>query len=184
MTRFGSRRRFGCSNSSGFTLIELLIVVAIIGVIAAIAVPSLLKARISADEAGAIAALRAINSAQSAYASSAGNGGYAVTLVTLSQACPNSSNGFIGPDLAQDPVVRNGYRLTLAASASSVAAPADCNGVTTRTGFYTTATPVTGGVTGHSAYASSTSSVVFLDRSGVPPTEAAMALGGGGEVAQ
>ena len=53
----------------GFSLIELLIVVAIILVIAALAVPSLVKARISANESGTIGDTRTVISAQAAYAS-------------------------------------------------------------------------------------------------------------------
>ena len=50
-------------TNKGFSLIELLIVVAIILLIAAIAVPSLLRARIAANETSAAAAIRTITSA-------------------------------------------------------------------------------------------------------------------------
>lgn len=40
-------------RENGFTLIEPLVVAAIIGILLAIAIPSLLKARISANEANA-----------------------------------------------------------------------------------------------------------------------------------
>ncbi len=55
-------------REQGFSLIELLIVVAIIAIIAAIAVPSMLQARMAANESGAIQGCRTVGSAEVAYA--------------------------------------------------------------------------------------------------------------------
>jgi prepilin-type N-terminal cleavage/methylation domain-containing protein len=55
-------------KEQGFSLIELLIVVAIIAIIAAIAVPSMLTARMAANESGAIQGCRTIGSAEVAFA--------------------------------------------------------------------------------------------------------------------
>jgi prepilin-type N-terminal cleavage/methylation domain-containing protein len=55
-------------KEQGFSLIELLIVVAIIAIIAAIAVPSMLQARMAANESGAVQGCRTIGSAEVAYA--------------------------------------------------------------------------------------------------------------------
>lgn len=73
-------------RENGFTLIELLIVVALILIIAAIAVPSLVTAKINADETSAVASIRAINQAELQY--QAAYGGYAATLANLGGADP------------------------------------------------------------------------------------------------
>ena len=75
-------------SPAGFTLIELLIVVAIIGIIAAIAIPSLLRARVSANESATLGDIRTLVSAQAAY--HAANGGFYGPTVCL--VAPFSAN--------------------------------------------------------------------------------------------
>jgi prepilin-type N-terminal cleavage/methylation domain-containing protein len=84
-------------KEQGFSLIELLIVVAIIAIIAAIAVPSMLQARMAANESGAIQGCRTVGSAEVAYAA-INNQSYASkdTLVTGGFLDSRFTNGFSG----------------------------------------------------------------------------------------
>jgi prepilin-type N-terminal cleavage/methylation domain-containing protein len=176
-------RRTAEERERGFTLIELLVVVAIVGTVGAIAIPALLRAKITANETAVLGSMRAVNSGQAAYASASPDGGYAVDLATLASPCPGNSQGFISSDLASDPSQKSGYFVALGPGTVGPGRP-DCNGKATSLGYYLTAVPVSSGLTGHRAFASTSPGVIYFDPNGVAPTEAQMKPGGGAQPIQ
>ncbi|HEY1262329.1 MAG TPA: prepilin-type N-terminal cleavage/methylation domain-containing protein [Terriglobales bacterium] len=158
-------------REQGFSLIELLIVVAIILIIAAIAIPSLLRARIAANEASAASSVRQISRAEVAYYAAYPDKGYADALANLAgpviNCQPSVNTGcMLDPSLSSG--VKSGYQF--AATGAVPSGPIN-------TAFVVGASPVTFNGTGTREFCS-VSDGVLRAQNGVdgdpPPSDVAM----------
>jgi type IV pilus assembly protein PilA len=143
--------------------VGLPVVVAVIGIIAAIAIPSLLRARVSANEAQNIGDIRAVISAQMAYQASSGGRFDPLNCLENPSSCISGYSGpvFLSPEAVQ--TERAGYRRTFEVGPGGLS-------------FTYVVVPITPNTTGIRSFCGDSSGLICFTNGARPNTNAGQCL--------
>ncbi len=136
-------------GGGGGGIVSLLAVVAMIGIIAAIAIPSLLRARVSANEAAAVGDVRSLVDAETSFARQHGRFTSLACLAAQPSCLSRAANPPSLPAVFASSDVRRGYRFQLQLDTERAAA------------FSYTAVPVTAGETGVRSFCADGSGTIY-----------------------
>ena len=154
--------------------LSLLVAIPLAGIVAAIAIPSLLRARVAANEAATIGDIRTVISAEAAYQSATGGDYGAAGMPGRSprRACPRYSGpAFLDAELASAADVKNGYRRTFhrgSADLRSLEAPGRAGSARGLRTFAYVAVPETTGKTGVRGFCGDSTGRICFTTTGRP----------------
>ena len=149
--------------------LSLLIVIPL-GIIAAIAIPSLMRARVSANEAGTIGDIRTVMSAEAAYQSASGGYYGPPQCLSAPTTCLPAYSGptFLDSQLASG-TVKSGYRRTFHAGPVAPAVPGPPAPTESLESFAYTAVPVERGKTGTRGFCGDSTGRICFTTDGSAP---------------
>ena len=155
-------------KQKGFSLIELLIVVAIILIIAAIAIPSLMRARIAANESAMVGDIRTVISAEAMFQSAAGHyGNLSACLNTPNSCWPAAGSIAMVDTVLATRATKNGF--TPQFHDGPTTAPMPPTGSNLIEGYDYGGTPAVIGRTGYKGFAGDASAVICYSADGSYP---------------
>lgn len=158
------------NDARGFSMVELMMVMGLVCVLTAIAMPTVMRARMTGNEASAVGSVRTIMAAQQTYSASCMAGAFAVTLDDLAKPAPGNNQAFVGPEIGHNGIMKSGYILEVQrdglVGVADVGSPAEtCNSSVGQpvSSYFVHGDPASPGITGIRFFAADPRNTIYTD---------------------